>query len=244
VSVAGDGRDPRRNPWRRAPVGELQEQLLPRWFVLLALAMIPVAAVVVVAAFILGGAREVPVVERRPPPAAGLTHAVGQLQVGEAAPEPYAEACPLLQGVQVAGTDADRALLRRGLAGVCNTTLDEATAAHLRAFAGAGGVVRFALFEATGVDSAARGGNPPAILVNAKFTQTDPLWISPLVVHDATMLGLDATLATSAVAAREAELRVCERLLSGRRASRGCADAASLLALPHPLAALRDAGYR
>jgi hypothetical protein len=242
--VSDDGRGLSRDPWRRAPVGELQEQLLPRWFVLLVLALIPVAAAVVVAAFVLGAPDDVPVAARRPPPVGDLAHDVGEHQIGEAGPRPYAEACPLLQGIQVAGAAEDVARLRRALAGLCNTPLTDATQAHLRDFAEAQGVVRFALFEQTGVDSTGWRTQPPHILVNAKFTQTDPLWVAPLVAHDATLLALDAELAESAVAARRAEAEVCDRLLSGRLASRGCQDAAALLALPDPLAALREAGFR
>jgi hypothetical protein len=58
------------------------------------------------------------------------------------------------------------------------------------------------------------------------------------------LLGGDATMAAAALQAREAEDLVCDRLLSGRRESRGCEDAEALLALPDPGAALRDAGFR
>ncbi|MDQ3709712.1 MAG: hypothetical protein M3387_10505, partial [Actinomycetota bacterium] len=117
---------------------------------------------------------------------------------------------------------------------------------RLSAFAAAGGVVRFAQFEATGVDSTARlDTDPPVILVNARLTRTDPLWIAPLVAHDTTFFqGPDPGTAEAALAARQVEDLVCDRLLAGRRESRGCTDAEALLAMPDPLAALRAAGYR
>lgn len=233
-----------RDPWRRAPVGELQEQLLPRWFVLTALILVPVAIVAAIAAFLVFGPDEVPVAQRRPPPGGGLTSDVGDYRVGNLEPQPYAEACPALQGVRIAGTDDDLAALRLGIAGLCNTSLEPGTEDAIRAFARDGGVVRFAQFEATGVDSAAvLDGEPSTILVNARLQRTDPLWIAPVVAHDAVVLSGDAETVDTRLAARRAEAQVCERLLSGRRPSRGCDDAQQLLAQPDPAAALRDAGF-
>ncbi|HVM14283.1 MAG TPA: hypothetical protein VM287_08125 [Egibacteraceae bacterium] len=240
---------PPRDPWRNAPVGELQEQLLPRWFVILALISVPVAVAAFVAAFTMFGSDEVPVAERRPPPAGGLTHAVGEFAVGTAAPVPYepvafdAGDCPALDGIRIAGEAADLAALSDGLDALCAVDLDPITADRVRAFAEAGGVVRFAVFEATGVDSTADldGGR---ILINAKFSQTNPAWIAPLVAHDTTMLSLEPGQAEAALAARRAEDTVCAELLGDRLASRACDDAAALLAAPDPLADLRAAGYR
>ncbi len=234
-----------RDPWRKAPVGELQDQLLPRWFVLLCLALIPVAIAAAVAAFIVFGPEDVPLAERRPPPANGLTNDVGQYEIGRSQPVEYAGACNLLQGVRIAGTEADQEALRLGLAGLCNTELPPDVAEAVAQFAGAGGVVRFAQFQLTGVDSTARyEQQPQAILLNAKFQRTEPLWMAPLVAHDAVLLAGDPDSATAAVQARRAEDLVCDRLLQGQRESRGCGDAESLLALPDPVAALRDAGFR
>jgi hypothetical protein len=203
------------------------------------------AIAALVAAFATFGPRELPVAGRRPPPAGGLTTAVGQLRVGESEAVVYQAACPLLSGVRIGGGEADRAVLRRGLAGLCNTDLEQPARRAVGEFASAGGVVRFAQFEATGVDSTAdRASTPPRILVNARFAFTDPLWVAPLVVHDATMLAAGEVSAESALGARAAEADVCRRLLAGRPQSRGCADAAALLALPDPLAALRGAGFR
>jgi hypothetical protein len=245
MRMPSQGRTPAGDPWRRSRVGELGEQLLPRWFVLATLGLVLAAAGAVVAAFTLFGPRPVPVAARRPPPAGGLTHAVGGYRVGASAPVVYDAACPLLAGVRIAGGDADQAVLRRGLAGLCNTDLDEPARQAVQAFARAGGVVRFAQFEATGVDSTADADAvPPRILVNARFARTDPLWVAPLVAHDATVLAAGEFTAEAALRARRVEAAVCRRLLAGRRPSRGCADAAALLELPEPLEALRAAGYR
>lgn len=236
---------PPRDPWAKAPVGELSEQLLPRWFVLLAVASVPVAIAVFVAAFVtMRSTGDVDAAERRPPPAAGLTHAVGEFAVGVTEPVAYAaEDCPVLDGVRIAGADADLQVLTAGLDALCATDLDAATAERLSAFAGAGGVVRFAVFEATGVDSAA-DLDGERILVNAKFTQTTPAWIAPLVAHDVTVLDLGPGDAEAALAARRVEAAVCTELFADALPSRGCQDAAELLAADDPIADLRAAGYR
>lgn len=234
-----------RDPWRRAPVGELGEQLLPRWFVVLGLVMVVVAIAALVAAFVVFGPQDVPPAARRPPPGGGLTHDVGAYQVGASQPVEFTPVCPLLQGVHVAGTEQDQDSLRRGLAALCRTQLPASASAAIEAFAGAGGVVRFAQFEATGVDSAAVvDATPPLILVNARFARTEALWIAPVVAHDAVMLAGDAAAAEDALQARQVEDAVCDQVLSDRRASRGCVDAALVVSAPDPLADLRAAGYR
>ena len=234
-----------RDPWRKAPVGELGDQLLPRWFVLLCVALIPVAIAAVIAAFVVFAPEDVPVAARRPPPANGLSNDVGDFVVGESEPVPYSQACQRLEGVQVAGTAADQQTLRLGLAALCNTTLPPVIADRLTQFATEGGVVRFAQFERTGVDSTVQlEQQPVTILLNAKLQRTEPLWIGPLVVHDAMIANADPQSAEAALQARRAEDLVCQRLLVNQRPSRGCDDAAALLTLDDPLQALRDAGYR
>lgn len=256
-----------RDPWRSAPTSELQDQVLPRWFVLLAVAMVPVALGVLVAAFVVFGPEEVPVEARRPPPASGLSSAVGDFVVGSSQAVPIdGEACPLLAGIGVAGEAADRQRLTTGLSALCDADLSGSMQARLRRFAAAGGVVRFAQFQATGVDStvvldralaqldgaaatdaattdATASESAPVVLVNARFSQTDPRWIAPLLVHDLTLLELGPGDAGAAVAARQAELATCEALFTTEDTSRACDDARAVLALPDPLAALRAQGF-
>lgn len=234
-----------RDPWRKAPVGELQDQLLPRWFVLLCVALIPIALAAVVAAFVVFGKDEVSVAERRPPPAQGLSNDVGDYVVGESEPVAYDDACTMLKGVQIAGTAEDQQALRLGLAALCNTNVPPVISDRLARFADDGGVVRFAQFQSTGVDStAALDADPPVILLNAKLQRTDPLWIAPLVAHDTTFVNVDPSSAAGALEARRAEDLVCDRILSGRRESRGCGDAEALVGAPDAEDRLREAGFR
>jgi hypothetical protein len=214
--------------------------------VLLALVIVPLAAVVFVLAFFFSGPADVGVAERRPPPAGGYTHAVGDVLVGGTDALPYDGACAEVTGLRVAGSEGDRDLLRRALATLCNAPLERAVSEALGALASAEAEVRFAAFEATGVDSTVElTATPPRVLVNARFAQAGrPGWIAPLLAHDAVMAAGDPHDAERALAARRAEAAVCEAVLGTGRPSRGCEDAEAVLALEDPLAALREAGYR
>ncbi len=234
-----------RDPWANAPTGELGDQVLPRWFVLTAIGAVVAAVVVAVIAFRPPGRASVPVEARRPPASSEYTTAVGGLEVGGSGPVAYDAACGLLDGLRLAGADGDRAQLQRGLAVLCDVALPVAVASDVRAFAADGGVVRFATFEATGVDStASRTDADPTIFVNTRFQRTPAAWIAPLIAHDATLLQRDPTTAAAAIAARRAEAEVCDRLQAADDQSRACADARAVLSLDDPAAALRAAGFR
>jgi hypothetical protein len=227
------------DPWRDAPTSELGDQILPRWFVLLAVATVGLAVVAAVVAFFAFGPTEVPPAARRPPPAEGYTTAVGDLRVGETDPVPLAPAaCPELEGIRVAGSPSDQRVLAEGLAPLCDIDVP----APLGDFASAGGVVRFAQFSNADVDSTARIGEP-LILLNNRLAVTDPAWIAPLVVHDLVMLAGDPASAETAVAAIRAQAAACDAVIPQGTRSRACDDAAAVLALDDPLAALSEAGY-
>lgn len=229
-------------PWRDAPTGELGDQLLPRWFVLTAIVLTILAVVVIGAAFVLPGRAEVSLTARRPPPADGWTTAVDEVEAGSSPPVAWDAPCALLDGVQLAGSDVDRTRLRRGLAGLCNVALPDRAAAAVRTFADVDGTVRFATFGATGVDSTA-ALDEPVVAINARYQQTEPLWIAPLFVHDVTARAGAPATAQTALDARRAELATCERLLATTQRGRGCADAADVVALDDPIAELRAAGF-
>lgn len=239
-----------KNPYEGARVEELEEPLLPRWFVLLALAAIPVALGVAIWAFVVFGPAEVPISERRPPPPADgqLTTDVGQYNIGATRAEPLPlEDCPLFQGIRAGGSEIDRGRIDQALSALCGGRMSEAVANRVRQFAQMQGVIRFAQFQATGVDSTMDlGANPPMILLNARFARedTEPLWIAPLVVHDVTYLAEPPGLANSELAARQAEARICEVVLADVRPSRACQDAQELVDFIDPVRALRDAGFR
>lgn len=234
-----------RDPWADTRTGELGDPLLPRWFVLTVAGAI--VAAVVVGAVAIGAPRrsELPVEARRPPASATHTTAVGQIEGGESPADPYDAPCAFLEGLRLAGTAGDQAQLRRGLAALCNIALPDDVASDIAALADDRAVVRFATFEATGVDSTvSRGPANPTVYINTRFQRTNPLWIAPLVAHDATLRNGDPTTARNALRARRAEDAVCEELLAEDARSRACDDARRILALDDPLAALRDAGFQ
>jgi hypothetical protein len=114
-----------------------------------------------------------------------------------------------------------------------------------RTSADIGGVVRFGLFERSGVDvTSGFELHPPVIYPNVRFTRTDPMWIGPLVVYETAFLANDPTAASGVLEARRAERRACELLLPGLQEPQGCRDAEALLELADPAAALRQAGFR
>lgn len=233
-----------RDPWRDAPTGELQDQVLPRWFVVTGLVMVPLALLVAVGAVLLVQRDDVPPAARRPPPADGLTTRVGELAAGPSAPVAVPDPpCPELAGIRLAGSDADRAALRRGLEAVCRAELDEGPRMHFQDFSSGGGVVRFAQFADTGVDSTATDDGR-TVYVNARFSVTEPAWIAPLLVHDVITLAGEPGTVETALAARREEAGACAALFADTRPSLACADAAAVVDLPDPAAALRDAGYR
>ncbi len=235
------------DPYATAPMGELAEPLLPRWFVVLAVALVPVAVVVLLVAFPFLGSDELPAAEVRPPPGpeGAFSHDVGEVTLGSAEPQPAEAQCSAVSGFAVAGSESDRQRLQTALNALCETGVPADAAAALAALRDAGAVVRFAVFERTEVNSVVElRADPPRVLINARFTGVpQPRWVTPLVVHEAVMFDGDPATAATALAARRAELAVCAALFDRDDFSSGCETASELLALDDPAAALRDAGY-
>lgn len=229
-----------RSPWENAPTSELGDQVLPRWFVLLGLGVVAFGAVALIAGFVVFRPRDPAVTTLRPPPAVGYTHDIGGAPVLAGQVRDLDALCGGLDGVRVGGTAAEVELLTRGLAPLCDIP-DQADL--LTNFARKRGVVRFAEFPATQVDSAA-SLDEPLILVNARFSVTEPSWIAPLVIHDLVTLDGAPGIAETALAAREAELDTCVALFAERVAGPSCADASTLVAMDDPIRALQEAGYR
>ena len=243
----------RRNVYDGARTEELDEPLLPRWFVLLFLLAIPVVIGVGIWAFVVFGPEEVPIAERRPPPSADglLTTDVGQFDIGTSDAELLAlPDCERYRGIRAGGSAEDRARIELAVDALCDLDLPQDVATRLRRLAVDGGEVRFALFQLTGVDSTLELIDPdrPRVLLNNRFARadTEPLWIAPLLVHDTTYLDLPVGPAESALAAREAEAMVCDALFAEGgepEPSRACEDAEALLDFISPLRALEDAGF-
>ena len=217
------------------PVDELDEPILPRWFVLTMLASIPLALVVFVLAFFGFGRTEVPVAERRPPPANDLSADVGVLAAGERDPVPHEPECPAVDGLGVAGASDDRGLLAATLDVLC--AVPEVTD-DVAALADQEVAVRYASFQRAGVDVAS---DASTVYLDARHVDVEPALAAPLIAYESALRMAPSIDAEAVVSARAAELAACDRLLAER--TRPCEDAAALLDLVDPVAALRDAGF-
>lgn len=230
-------RGERPDPYAGLPTDELDEPVLPRWFVLLALATIPVALVLFLVAFFGFGQEQAPVTERRPPPGDGMTSDVGDIVVGEREPVAHDPACDAVEGFRVAGTELDRSLLGAGLDALCEAP--SAVRETVAALAREEPTVRFAAFELTGADVT---GAADVVYVNARYSQTASTLIAPLIAYQAELAQGDPAEAETVLAARRAEAAACEAVVD--EPGRACEDAEELLELDDPLAALRQAGFQ
>ena len=204
------------------------------------LGVVVFGAVALVAGFLVFRPKDQAVAELRPPPAGGHTHDLGGAPVVEGQVQDLEAPCPALDGLRVGGTAAETELLIGGLASLCDV-VDQA--ALIGEFARDQGTVRFARFPAAAVDSVA-SLEEPLILVNARFSVTQPTWIAPLVIHDLVTVEGEPGTAETALAARQAELETCIALFPDSFAGPSCADASTVVALDDPIAAFQEAGYR
>lgn len=247
--LAARRRERGRDPYAGLPVDpEYGEPILPRWFVLAVLGLVAAAVVLGAIAFVgfgtgLIGADDVPVAERRPPPAGDLATGVGELTVEDSPTEEPSELCPAAEGVRVGGTDEEQARLADAIEAACTVGEDA-----LAPLGQVGAEVRFAGFEATGVDATTDvAAEPPVVHVNARFAQQDARLIVPLLAHEAELVaaaraGEDVGAVDVALAARQRQHEVCGQVLDAP--SRACEDAAELLADPDAPDRLRAAGFR
>lgn len=226
------------------------EPVLARWFVLAMLVLVPVGLAVAAWAFLSIRDTAIPVAERRPPGTAEVTHDRGQAALGgssDAAPGPGCAS-----GVEILGDGNARATATRTLSALCQLlergafpTAEEG----LARWAEQDGALRFAVFERTGLDSSARVEDGRVVIeLNAKFQFDDATLAAPFVLHELVHLsgdwpGDDPVSAPGELAAMEAQLQACGRLVARDGLPRGCSDAEELLDLDDPLGALREAGY-
>lgn len=225
-----------RDPYEGLPVDELDDPLLPRWFVLTLLASVPVALVLFVVAFFGLGRGEVAPAERRPPPTGTVSADVGEITAGEREPVAHDGACPQASRFALAGAEADRARLARALDALCD--LEVATDA-LDDLAGTGrATLRFAALEAAGVEVAS---DDDVVMLNARLAERPAAELAPLLAYEARLVTADRLDARAVVDARSLEAAVCDELLA--EPTRGCEDARAILALEDPIAELRAAGF-
>lgn len=226
------------------------EPVLPRWFVLGMLVLAPAAVGVTLWALLAIPDDELPPAERRPPGTAEVTYDRGEARRGETGTTEEGPACA--RRVALEGEDGARAAGRAALRTLCEVLAEpELRAARDGLNRWAGGRLRFAAFERSGVESSTRiEEGAPVVELNAKFRLADAAHAAPVLVHELTVLGAGefpgtAVGATTVWRATQAQHRACEALgLLDDRPPRGCRDAAALLAEPDPLDALVEAGFR
>jgi hypothetical protein len=247
-------------PWPRLP-----------WWLWLAVAVTTVAMVVVATALFGSVPDQLPVAARRSPPAADLSHGVGDIRVPILERQNRAllvrrqAGCPRLDRVTLVGTAAEVALLEAAADKLCAL---RSTAPIQRARGGlqdAAATVSFAEFELSINESTTDfGPERPTVLVHAKFQQGGAAAerVAVVLAHEGAHVAdgrpptaaaelaagkAELVPAASELEARKAELEACGRLFGGDvQPNRGCADAAALLAGDDAgaLQRLREAGYR
>jgi hypothetical protein len=241
---------------RRDPVGDGRpalpsgEPVLARWFAIALVVLLPIGLAVSVWALTSFDRDALGPAERRPPGTATVSHERGTAALNATTVAEPGPACAT--GIDVIGDDGARAAGRRALGAVC-TLLGrgglDAAATGLQRLAAADGVVRFAVFEVTGLDSSTRvEDGRPVIELNAKYQFDDASLAAPALVHELVHLaeGFPGEPVSDAgeLRAMRAQSRVCAALVLDDDPPRACNDATELLASDDPLSRLGDAGYR
>lgn len=233
------------------------EPLLARWFVIAMLLLSLVAAGLTAFALTRRAAAPAevfPAAERRNPGTATVTHERGELRVAE--DTTVAQPVTCAPRVRLVGDDGGRATLQRAFGVLCaQLDADEdgslaAVAAGLAQLDAAAGIARVAQAAATGVDSSARiEDGVPVLELAPKFQFESGRLAAPFLAHELVHLGSetwpgDPVGAVDEVSAMRVQLEVCAALRVGEaERPRGCRDAAELLDVDDPVAAVRDAGF-
>jgi hypothetical protein len=227
------------------------EPVLHRWFVIGLLLLVPVTLAVTVWAFLAIDREELSAAERRPAGGPEVTIERGDALLAET---PDAEPGPgCSQAIRVVGDSGSRAAARRAMAGACELidTGDFPLAREgLVEWIAAGGQLRIATFELSGVESSTRiEGGRMIVELNAKFQFEDAVRGAPALLHQLHLIADPAWPGETVSAQAElegarAQLEACERIDLGEAPQRGCRDAAELLASDDPLGDLLAVGFR
>jgi hypothetical protein len=227
------------------------EPVLQRWFVVALLVMVPVALAVTVWAFLAIDRDTLSAAERRPAGGPEVTIARGDALLSETRDAEPGPGCS--QAIRIIGDPGSQTAARSALQGVCDL-IDTGDFPEVReglvTWIAGDGQLRIATFELSGVESSARIEDDRLVVeLNAKFQFEDPRRGSPALVHQLVLLtdpgwpgrtiGVSTELRAAAL-----QQRACEVLRLSERESRGCRDAAELLAADDPIGDLLDVGFR
>lgn len=232
------------------PALDSGEPVLARWFVILMLVLVPVGLGVSVWALTAFDREELTAAERRPPGTAEVTHERGQAALNDTLVTESGPACAA--AIDVVGDDGARAAGRRALGGLCTLVSRgglDTVAEGLARWGELDGVLRFAVFEVSGLDSSARLEDGRLVIeLNAKYQFDDATLAAPALAHELAHLadGFPGEPVSDAAELRavEVQARVCDDLVISGDPPRACLDAEELLGAEDPLSLLDDAGYR
>lgn len=227
------------------------EPVLARWFVIAMLVLVPLAVAVTIWAVLSVPEGEIAPAERRPPGTDEVTYDRGDAVLNRVRDTEPGPGCGT--NVELIGDEGARAAGRVAMRTVCDLLRDPELAGvreGLRAWAG--GRLRFAIFERSGVESSTRiEDGRPIVELNAKFQFQDAARAAPVIIHELSLLGTDdfpgePVGARAALEATRAQVTACDALdlLDEADPPRGCLDATELLAQDDPLAELVAAGLR
>lgn len=232
------------------------EPVLARWFVLVMIGLVVAGIGVLVWAWLSIDRPELPAAERRPPGDAQVTHDRGEAALNQITEVERGPGCAA--SIEMIGDSGARAAGRRALTATCwllgegDGDFDRfpAATAGMAAWIANDGLLRFAIFERSGVESSARYENGRLVVeLNAKFQFEDAMRAAPAIIHQLALLGVPDFPGTPISA--EAELAAtreqgvaCDALPMGDQPPRGCLDVQELLTDDDPLGLLIDAGYR
>jgi hypothetical protein len=227
------------------------EPVLQRWFVLLALVMVPVAIAVTVWAFLSVDRDELTAAERRPAGGPTVTIARGDAMLAQTQDAQPGPGCA--QAIRIVGDPGSQTAAASALAGVCEL-IDRGDFPEVReglvAWIAGGGQLRVATFELAGVESSARLEDDRLIVeLNARFQFEAAIRGAPALAHQLVLLTDPAwpgapVGVTTELAGAEVQRRACEVLTLGDPAPRGCRDAVELLEADDPVGDLLAVGYR
>lgn len=227
--------------------------LLQRWFLLI---MIPLVLVgLVVSGFALASALrpvEFSPAERRPRGGPTETHDTAGRATGGTTATEAATGCA--DGVLVEGDAGARAAGLRALSATCQLLASgdfPLAAAGMEAWSGLPGgnaVLRFAVFQRTGLDSTLlQEGDRLILELGNKFIFDDATEAAPTLVHELAHIGQGWPAAPLSageeLAAMRAQDLACDRVAVRQDPPRTCLDSDELLNLDDPLQSLVDAGW-
>ncbi len=226
------------------------EPLLARWFVLAMIPLVIGAIVVTILMFVAIAREPIGVAERRPPGTAEVTHERGQAVLAEDETADLGPGCA--DEIELIGDTGGRATGDRVLRAVCSllSTGDYPDAeVGLDRWAELDGVLRIAVFEATGVEATSRVERGAVVMeLNPRFQFEDAARAAPMVLHELVHLAGawpgTAVSAETELAAMRVQAAACDAIDFGDNPPRGCGDARELLAADDPLGLLVEAGYR